>query len=658
MTPRALALVLLLAMVGASPAAAGNGGGEPNLDRWVERLAERDAYTRRWAAGWIAQLGPDAAPAASALVRTLGEGLAEDAVEDALLAIGAPAIPPLSGGLNDPDPERRAACARALGRFGPMAAAALGVLQRRGRDPAEPFRAEMLAAIARIDPTDPWIAAELTTLAKAGSWPAALGLAVLPVGGTARLIEVLAAPGSGLRKKVGKELRWAADLLPPHREALRRLLASPYSGISEWAAVLLAPIDPGADGLPSGLAGALGRRWGLKEAALRAMVALGPRAGVPLDVAVAALVDRPSVLALDAVLALEPPAAVARELLLDLLRKETRRASPVRERAARLLADRGAESRAAVPILAAALSEEWVQEVHICATLRLNDRVGHPFAAEALGRFGPLALEAVPALEAAFEGGGFFYDLDVPVLRALGEIGPPAAAALERLHAAARESLQLELLVARVRAETGVPERVGDVVRAIRAGREFPLIMCRPFVGLPRVWPDDPLLPAFEAGLAAPAPGMRVACARLVREITGTHGRAGSVLVDLLADVDDEARLAAALELARGRTELAHALEVLRGFLQGYVEGRVFHVPVILEGLADLGELAATAQPEVAATVDGPWEVYRLPALRCLARLGSGAQEIRNRLTPSLRHEDPEVRAAARAALRSLTRGR
>ncbi len=594
-----------------------------------------------------------------ALIAALrGAGTDHDLAVRALAAKGEWVVPVIVKGLDDRDHDVRRGCARVLGILGPSASDALPALRRRLADRQETERPAILSALARIAPDEPLLVERLVAWAGAGSWEAAAALARLRGGQPAALLAALAnSRGDAWRAPV-TELLAMLDMLPPEKETLRMLLGSGNVAVREWAALLLARVDPSADGLLPEIRAALRHERGCMErgAAFGAAAAVGPRALPLLEDMLSAAADRFPRGYFDA-LALGLPADQEIEILLTLLSRKTGRADADRERAASLLAARGEAARAAIPLLTAALSEEWTQQVHICATLRLNDRWGHPFAAEALGKFGPLAAEAVPALEEAFrKAGTFFEDFPIAIARALGSIGPPARDSLARLSDDQEDqTFRLEVLMARARIDPGQPARVRDIAAAIRSGHTFILIMSRPYFGLPRVGPGDEwLLPALLVGLDAPDPGMRIACARLHREITGSHGPMEPAVLALLGDEDDEVRLSAALELAREGTHRAPALDHLRRLLRGYVAGDIFHVPVILETLGGLGPLAAAAAPEVRDAIAGPWEVYREPAIRCLRAMGPGAEPAREALERLVEDEDRGVRSAARDALRAL----
>jgi HEAT repeat protein len=321
-------------------------GARQAIPRLTALLGDPDADLRIVAADALGQVGPRGAPATPALIRLLADSKPEvrEAAADALRKIDedwlrstavAAALPAVVKRLADADDNGRKAAADLLGQIGPAAAPAVPLLIVCQADGSAPVRAAAANTLEKIDKL--WI------------------------------------ESAAARKAVPELVKLLARGSAPSRAAAADVLAK--MGRDAASAVpdlvrLLADSDA----------------W-VRQSALRALGKVGPRA-VPELAKVVAGGDESSRKAAAELLGQIGPGASAG--LGELVQRLADDSPAVREASAEALAKidprwaRSAEAREAVPGL--------------IGMLRSTDRTTRQIGAEALGRIGPAAADAIPEL--------------------------------------------------------------------------------------------------------------------------------------------------------------------------------------------------------------------------------------------------------------------
>jgi HEAT repeat protein len=390
------------------------------LDDWINdlRLVGDESPASRARA--IAVLGRIGKPAVERLLARSPK-LRPLACARALATIGPPALPALIEALDDEgDLTRMQRAAEALGEMGPPARAAVPGLARAADHPDMWIRIAALDALGQIGPAargaisivrtrlyDPWVRV-----------PISAAEALYRITGDAS--EPVAALRRTLRD-VDESIRDTALL------ALGRIGPEP-----EVIATLIESLDDVAEPPRRTARQVLG---GFGTHALRELIRALSASSTAKRTGAALALSR-----------LGPKASPAVNALTQLFAKS--QPPPVRDAAAYALGEIGAAARPAVPALIAALMQN--DRVARAAAIPALGRIGHaeavePLAellecdetpvrvlsAEALGRFGPAAAPAVPALTDALT------DASPAVRRwaaeALGRIGPKATSALDAL---------------------------------------------------------------------------------------------------------------------------------------------------------------------------------------------------------------------------------
>jgi HEAT repeat protein len=392
----------------------------------------------------VSVLPRDLPPEHEALLRALADSSPEvrGRAADALTRDGARAVPALVEAMVHHEAHVRRAAILALGDIGPEAAPALTELVRAAVDCDEGVRRAASQVLARVDPS--WAVAPATRRA-------------------------LPAVIDGLRSELPWVSRAAEALLlrvgRPAVPALLEVLADwEAEGHRRTALRLLSQLGPSAAEAAPALADVLGSSDPeFRLAAAEALARLGAGAAPALPALIRSLSDwSPPVRrsAAKALAAAGPGAGYAIPWLLGLLADWD---DPAREAAAAALVAIGA---AAVPLLAVVLEERdlgrtaerpryreevdrlwrrledegcwsapdtsWHDPVWAAREgLRERTEAVHLAAATALGRIGPAAAPAVPALSAALSDES--YVVRLAVVRAVGEIGPPARDLLPQL---------------------------------------------------------------------------------------------------------------------------------------------------------------------------------------------------------------------------------
>lgn len=157
--PQALGWILVSGLIvagfGAAVAKAdGLSSGDQAVPALIEELKNPDPQKREEAATALGRIGPVAAAAIEPLIATFADPdlYLRGAAAVALSRIGAGAVSALTDALADPNPEIRWSAAIALGRLGPHAASAVTALSRALNDPNEHVRYGAAAALGEIGP--------------------------------------------------------------------------------------------------------------------------------------------------------------------------------------------------------------------------------------------------------------------------------------------------------------------------------------------------------------------------------------------------------------------------------------------------------------------------------------------------------------------------
>jgi HEAT repeat protein len=383
--------------------------GRDTVPPLIEPLRGEDARVQCLAAQILGRIGRDAREAVPALIALLprGDSDARSAAAEALVTIGPEArdaVPPLIERLRGEDAGIQSNAAQILGSLGPEARQAVPpLIERLQRGDRDARRAA--AALGRIGPEARAAVPALIELLQHWGWEArhAAAAALGEIGPEAR--QAVPALVERLRHRNPDARRDAAV-------ALDRIVAgSPYGLPAAVTRDLVPPLIELLRGEDAGV-------W---STAARILGLIGPEAGEAVPDLIQLLQrgdsdDRSdAAVALDRIVAGSPyglPAAVTRDLvppLIELLRGED---AGVWGPAARILGKIGPEARQAVPAL--------------IELLQRGDRDARD-AAWALGGIGPEARAAVPALIELLQRGDRDARKDAAV--ALGRIGGQVAVA-------------------------------------------------------------------------------------------------------------------------------------------------------------------------------------------------------------------------------------
>jgi HEAT repeat protein len=390
----------------------------PAVAALIAALQDDDLEVRQRAAAALGVIGPDAACAIPSLLQALTNDTAGSVRQHAASALGSiraaeGVIPGLTAALGDPDANVRATAAEALGKIGPPAHAALPRLLAAVADGVEYVRQNVAFALGRLGPQAPQV---LTAL---------LGL--------------LKDPHRDPRRFAARAL---SDLGPDAASAVDTLveaLGDPDGYVRADAAEALGKIGPPPIASIPALTQALcDDFWQVRHHAAKALARFGTEAseatGRLEDVAGNDSSGLVRVAAAASLASICGQAERAVGLLVTLLNH-----SELNTRAATAEALRsvGSAAAAAVPELIARLGD--------------GDWQVRAAAAETLGELGAAAVAAVRALAVAFledykapdasarirYGDGPIYDLvRHHAARALGKIGPAAQGALPALRSA------------------------------------------------------------------------------------------------------------------------------------------------------------------------------------------------------------------------------
>lgn len=371
--------------------------------------AMKDQKSRYWAEVALAEIGAEAAPAAEALAGIVAEGETEDRLQ-AILTLGAigdkasAAAPAIVKVLEAGDPSLSLAAAFALGRL--KAAGADDVLTKAAASDDSFLAAVAAWALARIHPDDKALVEQALGRLRKGIADPDAEAREAAVTGLSSLAEGMAATDRAAL---------AAELVP--------LLADQEREVGRAAGAAL--IRLGADAAPA-------IRAKLSDPAVRlqlmeVIAALGTSAKSAVPELVAALGDQQARgEAAVAVAAIGADAAEAVPALGALLADE--QAEPgLRYAACYALGRIGPAAAAAEPLIRglAESKDELMASVAIWAALRIKPDDASLF------------VNAIPKLRRALRGESELVRLEAAV--ALGDIGPPAAAAIPILELVAED---------------------------------------------------------------------------------------------------------------------------------------------------------------------------------------------------------------------------
>jgi len=382
--------------------------GEPSVPLLVQALD--DPKSRYWATIALMEIGPQAAAAAAPLTRLLAVGEVDERMQTglALAAIGegaATATDELAALLDSPDGALRFTAAYALGR---MKAQGVDAALEKASADADEFLATVASwARARTRPDDPAIVDAAVGKLSAGLSSARPNLRAVAVRSIA-----------DLRGSIpdAREAELAAAVVP--------LLADPRPDVARAAAEAVAQMGTTA---VAALENAL-TAPALRLPAVQLLAALGPLSKPAVDSLVVALGDTDPL---------------------------------VRGEAALALASVGSDAAEAIPTLLA-IAESTGDAAHDPTSLAGLDEIGTTAgnrlaAAYCLGKIGPAAATAVPALERMADDGGDEI-LATMASWALLKIEPGKAAHVERAVPRLRKALRSERELVRVEAARALGE--------------------------------------------------------------------------------------------------------------------------------------------------------------------------------------------------------
>ena len=363
---------------------------------------------------------------------------------EALAGVGAPVVPALAEMLTHETAHVRHAAALPLGDMGPGAAPALTALVRAAIDRDESVRQAASQALARVDPA--WAISPATRLAipalidglrnELPRVSRAATALLLRVGRPAvpALVELLAGWEKEAHRTVA--LRILEQFGPSAAEAapaLADLLGDSAMEVRLAAAEVLAKVGAGARPAVPALIRTLSD-WSpaVRRSAARALAGVGPAAAHAVPTLLGLLADYDDGVRDACAAALggigEPAVPLVAQVLGERDLARFGRRAGFREEVDRLWRRLDVEGACPVP------DSAW-RDLTWAAREGLREQVEavHQAAATALGRAGPAAVPAVPALVQALSGASD--PVGQAAARALGEIGPAARTALPHLAA-------------------------------------------------------------------------------------------------------------------------------------------------------------------------------------------------------------------------------
>lgn len=379
----------------------------------------------------------------------------------------------------------------------------------------------------------------------------------------------------------------------------------------------------------------------------------------------------------------------------------------VRLAAVRALGELGSYAAAAVPALAAALRDEAGAVTLAAADAlvqigrpavpalaeKLEDRELAPLAATALGRIGPAAQEAVPALTKLLDSGN--EETRREAILALAEIGPKAESAVPALmgllkkegdplraggayalamigaeraipvleqtvRAEDDELLRMASAWALVHFEPDNPAYVKTAVPKLTQAltHERPLVRVKAAEALAQIGPEAaPAVPALKQALEDEDPEVRIAALDALAAVGPDAGDAVASVIPLLEADDATVRAAAANALGRiGRSADKAVPALRRMFERG---GDSFERTVAAASLIRIEprpEFVRSAVPLLVTALHNPRPEVRAEAATVLGQAPLDDPSVVNALDDATTDEDESVREAAKEGLNRLVR--
>jgi HEAT repeat protein len=634
-----------------------------SVAHWIGQLKDKDPSVRELAAQALAVYGPEATTAIPALTEALQDG--QDYVRlvaaEALGSIGPQAkaaVPQLAAALKDKDQVVRMSVAQALGRFGPEARAALPDLVRAFK-PSDAFS----------------VSVDGKTVSDR------VGEALVKIGpsGMEALVELLHDKDPSVRRDAAFVF---IHLGPAGRDAIPVLIEALKDSdqwVPSYAAEALGKIGPQDQRILPALLEALksthDQTW------IKALEALGNFKLTLLHVGVliGTFESKPAWC----------PAGVARVLanigpdaapaLMEALEHKS---SNVRETAVIALGLIGPDARSAVPAILTSIKGAYcplyaydaLQRMGraalpaLIAALQDNDEQIRKVATEALGRFGPMAKPAIPAL------------VEVFAVDALRGIGPDALPALVALLKDPDVHKRQEVIRVLCDMNPEDSKTVTALVPALLAALRDPDAQVRretaSRIGFSLLAPET-TVPALLGTLKDDNPDVRRAAAEALVKMGARAGKFVPALVEALRSADEEVRSAAAQVLGQIGPEAEAAVPELLVLLK---KGKDRERMEAAQALASIGPPARAALPTLvemlkqkdtrllaadALGVFGPEAEAAVPALKevlhdqdqetsgyavlALARIGPAGVPA---LAEALKADNPWVRARAADAMR------
>ncbi len=583
----------------------------------LKSLKDTDEAIRKSASAALARYGREALPA---LRKALTES-DEEIRQGAILALGGigsesrEALPELTPLLKGAQPYSRVLAAAAILQIDTAHTEAMQVLGASLAEKEATIRQTALEAIRRLGPAAaPLTASVAKALADEDSsipWRAADALGAIGPPAVAAVPALVAVIEKNPDTKRNAEAIYLES--PEYRtqrciEAIRQIGPEAKGAVPALITVLktcadieaadtLSILDPTRiDGVPALIAGTRSGFDNIRESSLRAIGRLGPAA----KEAVAALIQR--------------------------LPSESNLTSPIKETLIRL-------GPVAVPQLTQALEDPAVRFQALLT----------------LGRMGPLAREAAPAMLKAAQG-----DLLSEGLLAIANLGETAGPVLlEAVKDPVRSRAALRALATlKGTAAASVVAPLAGLLKDPAFAEKAEVL--RTLAELGPV--ARSAVPAITPLLKDPAEEIQAAAGLALVRCADDGKTAGPALLKLLAEAKNvEARRDAARGLGGIPTLADSSLPLVQKLLtESAPDLRV----AAIEAIAALGKAGAKAVPDLIAALKDAEPNVQVAACRALGRIGAGSAEVVSALTERLKLTEPErVQAAAIAALGQLGAG-
>jgi HEAT repeat protein len=516
-------------------------------------VAEGDPDSREGATAALGAIGPEAREAIAELTPLLKSEMPRERVlaADAIARIDAgnkDILPVLKAALGEKEARVRQAALEAIQHLGPAAASLTPDLGKALEDTDKDVAWHAADALGAIGPAAvdavPALAAAIKKCPDTKRNQAQLDLASDEYV-TWRSIEAVRAIGPGAK------------------EAVPALLAVLAKVKDIDAADTLSLIDPSrTEGLPALIEGAKSPFDNLREASLRALGRLGPRARE----AIPALLER--------------------------LPTETSTTSPLREALVRL-------GPVSVPALIQALEEK-------------EQRLA---ALDVLGRIGPAAKEAAPAMLKAADGE--FAPLGLLALAGLGEAATPSL--LEALKDSSRRLPALHALARVEGASPAVVKALTDLLADKGFAEKAEVLRTLAALG-PAA---KSALPVAKEQLTGTSEEIQAAAALALIKISGDGKVGGPVLVRLLT----ESKIAGVRRDAALGLAVAPAKDALPALQMMLKDPAVDLREAAADAIGALGKDGAGAVPALVEAVGSGEMSVQLAACRALGKLGPSAKE-------------------------------